>query len=234
MQVMAERKAEAARVERERQKNRIKVENDDYPWFSTVKVADFVSACEDGFSRIMAHVPGWDIQPLNCVMDRNAKPKAGEPRAVTVSASWQRRDGGRTDWLRAAFEGSPISVSIAGTGRSASVSLPMSPAFDPDYFQSKPWEASDINRIVVDRFINYGIQAVFGEDVKSVRGKVESPIFNGHNFSVVSGYDPKEWVGLLNDVPAAVPISLSWNPGNGEWAFSGRIYHPAILPLGAY
>ena len=233
-EIMEQRKAELARLERERLKNRVSVENEDYPWFGSIKVADFIDACQDGFGRLMVQVPGWDIQPLACTMDTSGKGSVTDPRSVRVSATWLRSDIGRTDWLRAAFPSGTAMPSVSGDGRTASLSLKMNPKFDESYFRNKPWDPQKIGSVVVERFINYGVRAVFGQDVKSVRGKIETPIFNGHNFSVVSQFDPKEWVGLINDVPAAVPISMSWNPSTNEWAFSGRIYHPAILPIGAY
>lgn len=231
---MAERQAELERMERERRERQVQVNDEDYPWFGTVKLTDFISSCKEAFGSLMVPVPGWQMEPLGCSMSASVVPSGGLARPVTASASWVRSSEGRIGWLRQSFpEGFGDRISMASNGQSASMSLTLKPIYDAAYFREKPLQSSEISRKVVERFQDLGIPATFSENVQTVRGGEEVPVFNNHAFSVVSSYDPSEWANLLQDVPGIVPLSLTWNPGTGEWGFNGNIYHPAILPIGA-
>lgn len=231
---MNERKAQLAQEERDRQERRIRINDVDYPWFGTVKTEDFVLACQDALSRMMVAVPGWAVEPLGCSMNDTARPGPSGARPVTAAASWTRETEGRIGWLRQAFPGGHgDQITMAPNGQAAGMNVQIDPAFDASYFKNAPWEASAINRNVVERFQNHGLEATFTEETRAVRGRSDAPIFNSHTISIVTGYDPMEWAGLVRDVPAMVPLALTWNPGTGEWGFTGRIYHTPILPPGA-
>jgi len=62
---------------------------------------------------------------------------------------------------------------------------------------------------------------------------MRKPVFNYHELSFQASAGIKEYARLFSDVPALVPSDMIYDLKTRTWNLKFRIYHPAILPLGA-
>lgn len=222
---------EAKRIAQEKEmtkkrENRVIVNDADYPWHQKVRAESFLMNCGRLFTDATKLIPGWTAQPPVCqYADGN----------VVVTHRYTRDEGGRIGWLREAYGTSVGKVVLDDTGNLATyeVTEPLL-ASAADFSRSAPWTPENIQRVLRERFQNLGLDAKLNTTVsRAPTGQGEKPVFNNTAVEFTLPFFPGEIAGLMADVPATVPESLVWDQRANAWTLSVRVYHPAILPLGA-
>lgn len=224
--VLSDKRIAQEREMEERRKKRVVVEDVDYPWYAAVRPEEFLEACARLFNDSIRTVPGWTGQPPVC---QYASGK------VVASLGYLREDDGRIGWMRAAYEDAQGGVSLDTTGNSATYTVSEDlVASSEDFKGIKPWTNENIQRVLVERFQNVGLQPKISTKAsKTPQTAQDRPIFNSHSFSIGTGAFPMDIARLMSDIPAAVPQSLVWDQKANQWTLELIVYHEPILPLGA-
>ena len=221
----AQRIAEERELAQRREK-RILVNDSDFPWFEKVRPEVFLSSC----ARIMAasskSVPGWTAEPPVCQYSNGN---------IGVTHLYTRTEGGRIAWLRDVFSDQVGTVTLGENGNSATYTYSEALAADRALFnRNAPWTAENIDRVLRERFQNLGLEPRLESQVsRTPTNKVDKPVFNHATLGISTTFFPSEIAGLLADIPAVVPETLVWDTRANTWTFDVKVYHPAILPIGA-
>lgn len=222
---------EAKRIQEERdlaarRDKRIIVNDSDYPWYQTPVPIEFVNSCKGMMDASIRMIPGWAPQSPVC--------QYSEGRVV-VTQGYLREPEGRIAWLRSAYEGADGNVSLSENANTASYSVSQPLTAEAGSFnRNAPWTDVNIRRVLVERFQNIGLSPNLVDDVsRANEDTAEKAIFNSVQMEISTGFFPEPLVEIMEDVPATVPETLIWDMKNNIWTLSMRVYHPAILPLGA-
>lgn len=220
-----QREAEIRDME-ERRKKRVVVADADYPWYEAVRPEKFLEACARLFNESLRIVPGWTGQPPVC---QYASGK------VVATLGYLREDDGRISWMRAAYDGAEGSVSLDEAGNGASYTVSEDLVAPQEEFRGiKPWSNQNVQRVLVERFQNVGLQPKIATKAsKTPEAAQDRPIFNSHSFSIGTSTFPMDIARLMSDIPATVPQSLVWDQNANQWTLDLIVYHEPILPLGA-
>lgn len=222
---------EAQRVQEERElaerrERRVIINDTDFPWFQKARPEAFLEACARMMNDSVRLIPGWTAQPVVCQY-------TGEQ--VVATHRYQRIDGGRIGWMREAYAQAPGVVSLDPSGNLASYVRAEELIGKPeDFSRTAPWAAENSERVIRERFQNLGLEPRLQVEVsRAPADNVERATFNSMGFDITTSFFPSEIVYLMSDTPATVPETLVWDMNANTWALTMRVYHPAILPLGA-
>lgn len=191
----------------------------DFPWHDRTTLVDFVDACRIKIEESIVLIPGWELQPFTCRVERGR---------ATLAGGWSR-SGGRIDWLRAAIpEGHPpVSVNPALSSVTATHRFTM--PVDAQALANEPWPREQMLSRLAERFQTFDL-SMQSRIVEDRRDPTVNPIFNYHAMNVTGSMDLSEFAAFLSDVPALIPEALSYNIGSSTWSMVLRIHHPVILP----
>lgn len=222
------RERERERQLREAQSAAVRIDPMTHPWVRAPRPGPFIEACEIGFSRMVLKVPGWNQSVLSC---------APSGDGVTIDVSWGRTPNGRFSWLMAAAGDGLIPVEprldTGGNRAHARHAVPVSEQMHNDPFTT--WIGSRIEQTLRPRFQTLGLPVLLQENARVVtrseQERMTRPVYNHHVLTIETSVALQEYVDLLSDVPAIVPVQLEYDPSTLAWRLRINIHHPPILPL---
>lgn len=227
--VVKDRQIALEREMAEKRKNRVLVADKDYPWFAQVRPEKFMETCSSMMNGSIKMVAGWEPQATVCQYATGT---------AALTQVYMREETGRIAWLRDVYVSNEGNVGLDETGNVATYTVSQPLETDGKDFKSiKPWTGENIQRVLVERFQNVGLRPTISSKVSKAPPQAakegEKPTFNYHTLKITLPGYPDDVARLMADIPAAVPTSLIWDRRSGEWTIEVKVYHPAILPLGA-
>lgn len=191
----------------------------DFPWFHRTRIDHFIDHCSREIARIIVTPPGWENEVFTCRIERGRG---------TVSTGW-RRAGGNVAWLRAAMPSDYPSVNVGVNAATATVTSSFQAPIDPDALNVEPWTRTMIENRLTERFQLRDIPLSM-RFVADNRPPETNPLFHRHDIQVQGGMALEEIIPFIEDIPALIPDTLSYNIAASSWSLVLRIHHPVVLP----
>lgn len=218
--VNEQRKFEAEQAEmRARIERAITLEPADHPWFARPTITGFLEQCADQIQKSVVLVAGWENQIFTCTADRNKG---------SVVTGWSR-SGGTIAWMRASLPAGYPALRVGPNMDSVTVER----SFDVDLVTSdsldEPWSRDMIESRLAERFQARNITHTM-RFIQDPRPPETNALFNRHDVQIQGEMAPVEIVPLLEDIPALIPQTLTYNLATTEWNFIFRLHHPVIIP----
>lgn len=214
-----ERLAEIRRMERES----VRVKPEDYPWFESATIGDFISTCKSEIESSVILATGWRTGPVACTITRGNG---------SITTTWQRANG-RIAWLIGALpEGFPEPRMDNG-GNNANFNRSFEGPKRQDALSDQNWSGARIQNTLLSRFQNLDLPIVMNEVVQRQaqnRRNAQKAVFNHHIVQIRTKLPIGEFGPLLGDIPGVAPDSLIYTPAENSWSLIMRVYHPPILP----
>ena len=188
------------------------------PWTGAPDIVDFAQTCERRLDRLAFDVVGWRLQTAACQMTE---------QSLSITLRWQRQNG-RAAWIKAAaLEIANHQVNILGGGQLAEmVDRLVLPSRDEALFPTL--DPSGLESHLRDRFLTLGLElkmtAKYAGPMMTRKGQ---PEFGHHTLHLLTSASPIELARLLSDIPALLPISLTYQPDSADWRLTVRAFHPS-------
>lgn len=217
---------EAERAEAARREKRVVINDADFPWFAKARPEDFLGSCARMINESVRLIPGWSPQPAVCQYADNK---------VVLTQRYGRTETGRIGWLREAYTGQPgtVSMDAAGDVGFYVVSEDLIGS-EVGFDRASPWAAEISSKVITERFQNLGLEPRLTEEIsRAPQGAVETATFNSTLFEISTSAFPSGIAYLMSDVKSVVPQTLIWDINTNNWTLTMKVYHPAILPIGA-
>lgn len=204
----------------------VSVSPSDYPWFDTPALIPFFEKCRIEMAKSIRLVPGWYQEAVSCDMSLTDK------KAV-ISTSWLSTAGGTVPWLVSAFPPGEAQPSVSQDGLQARYGSTLEFGVQTEVLD-EPWERMKIDSVLSRRLQTTGVKLNLVANVTrltpSQQATTKEPIFNYHEVSFEASAGLEEYAKLLSDIPAIVPVGMTYNIDGRSFFVTFRIYHPAILP----
>ncbi|MCZ8295551.1 MAG: type 4b pilus protein PilO2 [Rhodobacteraceae bacterium] len=191
------------------------------PWVGMPTVEEFISVCSGAIDRNLIFSPGWNPGEFECNLDGGR---------VIFSTTWSDA-GGRAAWLLASAYEREVMLTINQELQTASVSE------EVVFSARKTEDVQPISGDIVDRALRLrfdtlsldaSLNLVQSRSTPTSEAEQGAPIWNYHELMFRTSGRLEEYLSLLSDIPAIVPMRLSYNIQVHEWSLSLRIYHPPI------
>lgn len=212
------------KLDNERQEQILAPVEIEIPWENSPDIHKFTTNCEDKISQLVIPILGWDLQIVECTLvDMNLR----------LKLRWSHVNGSAA-WIKAALrEIANIDVRILAGGQLAEVSTTLKLPPSTFHKNRQPLSPEIIENLLRDRFLTLGLDlkmtAHFASPIISSDVNAK-PNFGYHLISTVTSAFPSEYAQLLMDMPALIPLSLSYQPKSALWLLKAQIYHPVNLP----
>lgn len=192
----------------------------DFPWYGRTTLPDFMTACMEAIEQNLIVVPGWENQPFTCRVSRGN---------AVLDMGWRIAPTGNIAWITAAMPPDYPELSFNEPMTEATVSIPFAMDTDPDALAEEPWDRQLIERRMRERFQLRGMEHSL-RYVQDRRDPSVNALFHRHDMQVSGRIDPRDFAGFLDDIPATIPETLSYNVANSGWSLILRLHHPVIVP----
>lgn len=190
------------------------------PWHKLTRIEDFLASCYEEINKSIVIAPGWSTQPISCVTSKGT---------ATLAGGWNYIDGNFA-WLRASVPVDFPQPTLTPTGKTASFSRSAPAPFDDLSHKDVPWQESKIDRWLIERFQNHGVDISIRPSNDNRSEASMRPQFNSTDIRLTIRDNPQIYGDLLKDVPALVPVSLIYNVESNVWDLILKAHHPVIMP----
>lgn len=193
------------------------------PWVGMPTVEEFISVCGIAIERNILFSPGWNLGEFECGLNEGR---------VFLNTTWSDV-GGRAAWLLATAHEQNVRLTLDAGLQTANVSEELVFTSRKED-QIQPLSGDILDRTLALRFdtlsLDVSLSPVQARSAPTSAAEQGAPIWNYHELTFRTSGSLEEYLSLLADIPAIVPMKLRYNIEVHEWSLGLRIYHP---PIGA-
>ena len=196
------------------------------PWLDAPGILNFAEQCEAKLNRLAVPVPGWRMQKAECQLNGFA---------ALLKLRW-RRGSGSASWIKAAaseLAGQDAKILSGGQLAEMAAAFSLTPGTAARHAPLAPGKLESLLR---DRFLSLGLELKMSPRLGKTQIAADGTAridFGYHTIRAATSASLLEHARLLSDIPALVPVSLTYQPRSAGWILTARAYHPAAPPGGA-
>lgn len=226
--------AAAAELERLRQleAQRIRLVPANFPWANSIAIEDFVATCQREIERTTIYAPAWSIERIDCLnMGRFGAQIEASIRGSNSAKAAHMDVAVRQN--NNAYPGEePGVLTYSSDYKTTNYVRKIELDLDERSQEQVPLPLENIEKVLRLRSQTAGINASVKSNIERVTPaqmqRRQSPVFNSHTLDVQTGFALDEVARLYSDIPALVPVQLTYTASSMTWRLSTAVYHPPI------
>ncbi|MFX4300149.1 type 4b pilus protein PilO2 [Pseudosulfitobacter pseudonitzschiae] len=229
-----QRAAAEAELERMRQleAQRIRLVPANFPWANSTPIQDFVTACQREIERTTIHAPEWQVAQIQCIdLGQQGAQIEARLRGRNASKAAHLDVAVRQNNMKYPTENAGV-LTYANDYINATYVREIELERDTKSQEQQPWPQEKIEKVLRLRSQTAGVDAIITSNIERVTPaqmqRRRSPVFNSHSLDLRTGFALDEVARLYSDIPALLPVQLTYIADTMTWRLSTAVYHPPI------